>query len=96
MQTITLQKHQVEMKDSLTWGEMEEMQKFMGTNDVSKIEVEKQMAGNYKLLEIFIISIKNTETGEEVKFSPEWMRALDFNDGLKLVNASVGVIKKNP
>jgi len=90
---MTIGKYTVTIKNSLKWGDMEKIQEALGTTDVSKVDITKQMDANYTLLEVAITSVK--EGDKEIGFSKEWMRDLDFNEGLDLVNAVSNLIKKN-
>jgi len=73
---IELKDYNVETKDELSFGDMEDIQSIIGSG-------EDLLKGNAKLMEVSILSIENKE-GEKVSYSDSWRRNLNMSDGVKL------------
>lgn len=101
MNTIKLTEYEVDIKDSLTWGDKEQIQaeytkgiKFSSNiNKMSKadqdmpIEFDASVTINakYKLLEVSIVEIRKGDN--KIDFTKEWMDNLPIEDGDKLFEA---------
>jgi hypothetical protein len=89
---LKIDKYDVELKDSLKWGDVEQLQLVLGAKP-GEAEISTHLEANYKVLEICVISIK--EDGKEVPFSQEWVKDLEFSAALELIEAATGLLKKN-
>lgn len=87
MKTIKLSNCEVQIKDSLKWGEVESIIPDLNKPNRNDLEI------NYKVLEFAVIKI--IEKGAEVSFSREWMKGLDLDDAILLIDSASGLIKKN-
>jgi hypothetical protein len=102
MKTIQITGYEIDIKDSLTFGEREDLQKeIMKSAHINKpklgaeAEIEfnpvAMIDGKYLLLEKFIVQIRKIEEGKDVEiisFSKEWLRSLPEDDGQKVVDES--------
>lgn len=85
MRTIKLSTHEVDIKESLTWGDAEAIQSVMlggmklDATGVSGINPSVISEGKYKLLEICVLEIRNGES--KSSFTREWMDNLSIEDG---------------
>lgn len=95
---IKLSKHEVELKDKMSWFEQEEIKAKM--LDGSKLDPKTQeiaingtgmFEAKIALLELAVVKITELE-GEkkEIKFSREWLKELDSVDGTALFEALDG------
>ncbi len=99
--TIQLSDYDVDIKDSLTWGENEEIDASViegaSSVDVSGLkdfDMGKAMRNRkYKVIEIAIVSIKDKK-GKEVKYSREWLNNLSIEEGDKVYQACEELTKK--
>lgn len=78
-------------KDSLTWGDMEDFQRDIG-GAIKPDDVLAGIESTHQLLEKIIISIK--KGGEEVAYSNEWLRSLEFSDATSLIEEATAFLKK--
>lgn len=85
MRTIKLSQCEVDIKDSLTWGDAEAVQAAMlgslkvGNVGINGIDGNALSEGKYKLLEICVVEIREGE--KKSKFTREWMNNLSMEDG---------------
>jgi hypothetical protein len=99
---LQIGKFTVETKDSLTWGDMQDVQAVMaggakiGTTGLTGYDTRAMMEAKYRLLEIAVVSIVEREAGNETKlpFTREWMNALSIDDGNTLYDAVDALTKK--
>lgn len=91
---IQLKDYNVEIRESLTWGDKEKVQsemlkgmKMSGARaDNINFDASAMLEGKYKLLELAITKIEDKE-GNEINFSRDWMDNLPAEDGDKLYEA---------
>lgn len=96
MKTIKITGYEIDIKDSLTFGEREDIQKeMMKTAKVKGIDIEFDPStlidSKYSLLEKYIVKIRKIGVGvdiEEIPFSREWLRGLPEEEGQKVVDES--------
>lgn len=85
---IQLTNCEVEIKDSLTWGDVEEVQIALisgakvSETGIKDFDFASTLEAKYKLLEISVIKITTGEV--ETKFTRDWMKNLSVEDGNKL------------
>jgi hypothetical protein len=97
MKKIELTIGDVDILDSLTWGQQEEIRNVIlsgvSITDMSNPGKGVALSGNtltelkYKLLEMCIKKITLLKDGKEVKYSKDWMNSLSVEDGDALWNA---------
>lgn len=90
---IELSKYNVKTKDSLSWGEFEELQAEVSRSaniqsfDPTSSEVKASfdpsamINAKYKLLELTILEIKEKEGNKVVPYTKEWAYGLSREDG---------------
>ena len=106
---IALHDFEVTLKDSLTWGDMQQIQAVVtsgakfGTAGLQGYDSNALLEAKYKALEIAIITIQphaarqaddSVAMPDPVPFSREWMNALSVEDGDILYDAVDGLGKK--
>lgn len=85
MRTIKLSNCEVDIKETLTWGDAESVKSAMltslkvGNAGIAGIEGTALSEGKYRLLEICIIEIREGE--KKFGFTREWMNNLSMEDG---------------
>jgi|SRR6056297_2554395 len=91
MKTIKLTDYEVDIKDSLTWGDKEKLQQeYINGMEIKKggkefdWNPEVTLNAKYKLLEISIKEIREKGKDKKIEFSKEWMNNLSIEDGDKL------------
>lgn len=95
---MTIGKYDITLKQSLTWGDVQEVQAVMasgaklGNTGLTGYDARAMLEAKYKLLELAITSIK--EGDKAVKFSREWMNGLSVEDGDTLYAAVDALSKK--
>lgn len=93
----------VKVKDSMTWGDSERVQKAMISSSNVSGKANKEVGfdfnpeglfeAKYVLLECMIKSI--TEGEKEIEFTREWMDNLSMEDGNKLYDEVDALSKKS-
>jgi hypothetical protein len=95
--TIPVGQYEVTIKNSLTWGDMQEVQKAMasgakvGSTGLTGYDATAMIEAKYRLLEIAIVGINDGD--KTLPFSRDWMNALPIEEGDRLYEA-VDVIGK--
>lgn len=85
MRTVKLSNCEVDIKETLTWGDAQAIKSAMltsvkvGNTGVSGIDAGALLEGRYKLLEVCVLEIREGETKSQ--FTREWMNALSIDDG---------------
>ena len=96
--TIKLSKCEVEIKDSMNWGDKEAIQSElmkgakMDQTGLTGYSAGVMLEAKYKTLELMIVNIK--EKDKEISFSREWINALSVEDGDKVYEAVDILTKK--
>lgn len=101
--TIELSNCQVVIKDSLTWGDKQQIEASLASgaklsvknnNEIGDIGFSDNalVESKYKLLEVIVIEVKIADKTQP--FSRDWMNNLSIEDGDKLYNAVEEVTKK--
>ncbi|MFA5050952.1 MAG: hypothetical protein WC499_02455 [Patescibacteria group bacterium] len=96
---IKLSKAEVEIADSLTWGQQELVKSVMldgitlNGGQPSGIDASKLVDAKYKLLELSIKKITD-DKGVVIPFSKDWVFNLSVEDGELLYNTVDGIGKK--
>ncbi len=100
---VELSVGKIEIIDSLTWGQQEQLRSVMYSGvklsgieeDNSKIDIDGSFMAKsrYKALEIAIKKITLND-GKEISYSQEWMDNLTIEDGDKLFTAVDSVTSK--
>ncbi len=94
MKTIKITGYEIDVKESLTFGEREDLQKEMLKNGkiVGKtvdIDPATLVDSKYPMLEKYISQIRKIEEGKDavvIPFSRDWLRALPEADGQKVID----------
>lgn len=100
MKTIELSQHEVDIKDEITWYELEEAKATMqsgakmNNEGLSGFDGHALLQAKLKLFEFFIEEIRDKDTDEKVKYSDKWVKGLSGSDGKKLDEAIDGFEKK--
>lgn len=82
MQTITLSNYEVEVKETITWGEKQQVRLKMGSGaGGSTVTADSYIESQYVLLGFAIGSIKDKATNALIQFNRSWMDALPADDG---------------
>lgn len=84
--------YEVETKESLTWGDMEDVQMATGSADPSKTEIMRQIETQHLLLSRVVTSIK--KDGETLEYSQEWLRGLEVQDAMKLIVTATSFLEQ--
>jgi hypothetical protein len=88
---------EIEVKDFISYGEKEDIElKLFGDKEKVKTEEisgKEMFAFKDEFLKVYIKSIKNKETGEEVPYSKDWFRTLKESDGDAIIDL-IPVFKK--
>lgn len=95
MTTIKLSNCEVDIKDSISWGDAERVKNvlFMGFKDgADKFDPSVMLESKYILLERVITEIRQGD--QKVKFTREWMDNLSVEDGDKIYEAADALYKK--
>lgn len=98
---IALHDFEVTIKDSMTWGDMQQVQSVLASGakidagGLKGYDASAMLEAKYKALEIAIVKIEpHAEGAEAIPFSREWMNALSVEDGDILFDAVDGLGKK--
>lgn len=92
MLKIELSKHSVEVKEELSWYEIEEVKALTNRADVDRtgqkatVTGQGQFEAKIKLMELAIVSITEKEGGAKIPFSVDWLKTLNLADGNKLAD----------
>jgi hypothetical protein len=96
---IKLTDCEVELKDRITWGDMEQIQLALisgakvSETGMSGFDMSSTLEAKYKLLEIVVVKITD-KNGVTCSFSREWMNDLSPEDGDKLYSEADKLNKK--
>jgi hypothetical protein len=95
---IKIGKYDVTLKDSITWGEAQQIQAVLasgakiGSSGLQGYDPTVMLEAKYKLLEIAITDIADGE--QHSAFSRDWMNALSLDEGDTLYDAVDALSKK--
>jgi hypothetical protein len=95
---LTVGKFNVTIKDSLTWGDIQQVQTVLasgakiGSTGMQGYDANAMLEAKYKLLELAIVRI--TEDKKELPFTREWMNNLSVEEGDALYDAVDRLSKK--
>jgi len=99
---IVLHEYEVTIKDSLTWGDMQQIQSVVtsgakiGAGGLQGYDPTALLEAKYKALEIAVVTIvpHGAVAAAAIPFTREWMNALSIEDGEILFDAVDGLGKK--
>lgn len=90
---------EVELKDRITWGDMEQIQLALisgakvNETGLNGFDMSSTLEAKYRLLEIVVVKITDSK-GETKSFSRDWINDLTPDDGDKLYNEADKLNKK--
>jgi hypothetical protein len=86
---IEITNGKVLLKDSLNWGEVEEIQdslndvKFNATGSSEGFSMKQMREMQYKILDKAVTEIE--QSGEKIVYSKEWLRSLSIDDATAIL-----------
>jgi hypothetical protein len=100
---IELSKYKVELKEELSWWDLEEVKSVqmsgvqLDNTGLKGFDASSMLKATLKLIQLSVISVKDGEN--EIGYSDSWLKNLSVSDGEKLHSAvevlSTPKVKKN-
>lgn len=85
MKTIKLSSCEVDIKDDLTWGDVESLKIVLmkgakiGSTGLTDFDLSSTLDAKYALLETAVLEIRQGD--KKLKYTKDWMNGLSIDDG---------------
>lgn len=89
--TIKLAEYEVDIKQSLTWGDLEAINSFpgvkmkIGSSEMPEVDASVLLERKYQTLELAVVEIRDKD-GKKMKYNREWIYNLSKEEGDRVYN----------
>jgi len=91
MTTLKLSEYEVDVTESLTWGQYEKLNSFegikiqAGSGELPEVDASYLLERKYKTIESAIVEIRKGD--KKISFTREWLNNLSIDDGDEVLKA---------